>query len=328
MLKKTLFLLLLLFCTQVYAKPNDVSSLAAIQALIEQGNTVAATNKLLQLVKAEPEHYQAWFLLGVNQAEQRQFDAAIASFRRVIVLQPTLAEPHNNLAVIYNETGDFRAAVTALEASLLLKPDYVTAQENIGDLYVKLAADAYRKVLARDNNPVLQHRYQRLLKVHDDVPLEAKAKTSVQQVDEKKPAVIKRPKAAVKAVPDLAKIKKTSPVNRLVKESVLQALERWRLAWENKDMTAYFSAYSADFQYDDKYVSLEKWQDYKTWAMRQRSFIRVKVENIETEMLAQDVIKLNFLQHFRSDSHNSSNNKELLFRKTSDGWKIIYEVSM
>jgi len=325
MLRNTLFLLLLLVCTQAYANQSDTSPITAIQALSEQGHTKSAIKKLNQLLKSEPEHYQAWFLLGVNQAEQRQFDAAITSFRQVIALQPSLAEPHNNLAVIYNETGDFRAAVTALEASLALKPNYVTAQENIGDLYVKLAADAYRKVLSRESNPVVQQRYQRLLHVHEDVSVDMVP--SGQEVNKAKSMVAKPMDVKARGVADLVKAKEKSPVHMSASETVLAALEVWRLAWSHKDMAAYFAAYSEEFQYDDKYTSLVKWKDYKTWAIAQRSFIKVDVEDVVTEMLAQDVIKLNFLQHFHSDSHNSSNHKELLFRKTSDGWKIIYEAS-
>ncbi len=167
MLKILSLLSLLLLSGSAYAEQAAPSTLAEAQALVEQGRAVDAIAILQQLVDHHPDSFQAWFLLGVTEARERRFHDAIESFNKVIALQPKLAEPHNNLAVIYNELGNFRAAVKELEASLKLKPDYPTAQENIGDLYVKLAADAYRKALARDARPVLRQRYERLLHIRD-----------------------------------------------------------------------------------------------------------------------------------------------------------------
>jgi len=151
---------------QVIAQ-NTLPSISNARALIEQGQDNDAISMLGQLLKNSSEDFQAWFLLGVTQAKQRRFHDAVVSFGKVVSLQPKLAEPHNNLAVIYNELGDFRAAVKELEASLKLKPDYATAHENIGDLYVKLAADAYRKALVADGRPALRQRYDRLLHIRD-----------------------------------------------------------------------------------------------------------------------------------------------------------------
>jgi len=322
--------------THTYATAGDKPSIDSIQSLIEQGNVSAALNKMRQLVKDEPKNYQAWFLLGVNQAEQGQYDDAIESFHHVIALQPSLAEPHNNLAVIYNETGNFRAAVDELEVSLTLKPDYLTAQENVGDLYVKLAADAYRKVLAKTQNPVLRQRYQRLLNVSADMtvvsPEPVVRNRSEKHIDI---AADSKQRAAMKAIEGTeVKLVKSEAVVALSstdltqsKKEVLRAVEAWRVAWSNKDMPAYFSAYSEDFQHGEKFVSFAKWKDYKTWAMRKRDFIRVNIENVMATALAENVIKVQFLQHFRSDSFNNDSNKEMLFRKSADGWKIIYEAS-
>ncbi|MFQ5519365.1 MAG: tetratricopeptide repeat protein, partial [Mariprofundus sp.] len=168
MLKTTLFLTMLFASVQAFAVTAAEPTLASAEALLEQGREADAITQLKQLLKSKPANYQAWFLLGVTEAGQRRFHDAIASFRQVISLQPKLAEPHNNLAVIYNELGDFRAAVQELEASLQLKPDYVTAQENIGDLYVKLAADAYRQALDKADNAALRQRYKRLLRIRFD----------------------------------------------------------------------------------------------------------------------------------------------------------------
>jgi len=328
MLKKYLFLFaLLMVTTQTCAAASDKPSIDSIQSLIEQGAVSAALLKMQQMVNDDPKNYQAWFLLGVNQAERGAFDDAIKSFNHVIALQPTLAEPHNNLAVIYNEMGNYRAAVDALEKSLALKPDYLTAQENIGDLYVKLAADAYRKVLAKDQNAALQQRYQRLLKVHADVPVAA-VEPIVHQSDKTKVDMTpSRANTGKRAKSEPVIIKHTVMLTQFKKE-VLSAVEAWRVAWSNKNLPVYFAAYSEDFKYGDRFASFAKWKAYKIWVIQKREFIKVDIEHVVVTAFAENVIKVQFLQHFRSDTYNNDDNKEMLFKKGIDGWKIIYEASV
>ena len=323
MLKRILFTFFVFACVPFYAAASAPVSIDSVQALLKQGQVNAAISQLRTLVENEPANYQAWFLLGVNQAEQSQFDDAIKSFHHVIELQPELAEPHNNLAVIYNETGNYRAAVNELEISLTLKPDYVTAQENIADLYIKLAADAYRKVLAKKKSPILQQRYQRLLNVRSGVPIESAAP----KVDKKPVIIASTSNSPVQSEKSEAVVQEASADLSQSKQEVVKAIESWRIAWSNRDMVAYFSAYSSEFQYGEKYVSYAKWKDYKIWAMRKRSFIKIDIEDVAMSALAENVMKVELLQHFRSDSLNIDNRKEMLFRKSDAGWKIIYEAS-
>ena len=366
MLKTISLFTLLLLCGGAYAaQATSPPTLADARALVEHGRTGDAIALLQQLVNRHPDLFQAWFLLGVTEARSRRFHDAIASFHRVIELQPRLAEPHNNLAVIYNELGDFRAAVKELEASLKLKPDYATAQENIGDLYVKLAADAYRKALRRDANPGLRRRYERLLHIRDvqadrGMPVEqaiatAPASTALKRsnppavtshVQQKPPAKMQRhaaeknddQKDAVQKVdvPAADATRQTTVTGQAENatgaqgdpvRAAMAAVEAWRLAWNSQNLKAYFAAYGADFDYGARFESLAQWKNYKRWAISKRKFIRVTLENIESKQLAGGDIRFIFLQHFRSESYRSDDIKQLLLRKTENGWKIIREIS-
>jgi len=128
MVLKPLILALLFAVLPTFAIA-EASSLASAEALIAEGKDLAAISMLKRAVKENPDQYQAWFLLGVTQARKRHFDDAITAFAKVSQLQPQLAEPHNNLAVIYNEMGNLTGAVRELEASLKLNPGYVPAHE-------------------------------------------------------------------------------------------------------------------------------------------------------------------------------------------------------
>jgi tetratricopeptide (TPR) repeat protein len=60
---------------------------------------------------------------------------------------PELPEPHNNLAALYAATGDYGKARAELEESLRLNPNYATAHENLGDVFVMLAGQSYARAL-------------------------------------------------------------------------------------------------------------------------------------------------------------------------------------
>ncbi len=60
---------------------------------------------------------------------------------------PELPEPHNNLGAIYAAQGDYPNAKASLEAALRANPNYAAAHENMGDLLVNMARQAYERSL-------------------------------------------------------------------------------------------------------------------------------------------------------------------------------------
>ena len=61
---------------------------------------------------------------------------------------PELAEPFNNLGVLYAAKGDYLNAKTALEGALRANPNYAAAHENMGDLLINMARQSYERSLA------------------------------------------------------------------------------------------------------------------------------------------------------------------------------------
>jgi tetratricopeptide (TPR) repeat protein len=47
--------------------------------------------------------------------------------------------------VIYASQGQLDRARTLLETALSVRPDYATAQENLGDVYLQMSVDAYQR---------------------------------------------------------------------------------------------------------------------------------------------------------------------------------------
>lgn len=157
--------LLIAMLTLTSANAGEVTEQA--RAAIQNGRYDAAADMLHAEITQHGGNEQTWFLLGVAYVRKQQFQQAIEAFRQVIRLNPTLAEPHNNLAVIYNKLGDTHAAVTELEASLEKQPGYVVAEKNLAELYLKLALHYYKSTLDKAPTPELRQRYTRLLHVRD-----------------------------------------------------------------------------------------------------------------------------------------------------------------
>lgn len=95
------------------------------------------------------------FFRAVALAQLGQTEAAIKEFSALARELPGAPEPHNNLAVLYAQQGDYDKAQAALEAALATNPSYRTAHKNLGDLYATMAAQAYNRALARDAQTVV-----------------------------------------------------------------------------------------------------------------------------------------------------------------------------
>ncbi|MDO5653518.1 MAG: tetratricopeptide repeat protein [Brachymonas sp.] len=87
----------------------------------------------------------------------------IAEARNVLLLltqeYPEIAEPHNNLAVLYAQAGELDMARVSLENALRVNPHYAMALQNLGDVYRRIAHDHYSRALAlQPGNRALQEK--------------------------------------------------------------------------------------------------------------------------------------------------------------------------
>lgn len=130
--------------------PARADDRSEAQRLLATGQDAQALALIEQALAARPRDAQWRFLGGVALARTGRANEAIAVFVALNEDFPELAEPYNNLAVLYAAQGDLDKARAALEAALRSNPSYATAQENLGDLYLRLAERAYGRALALD----------------------------------------------------------------------------------------------------------------------------------------------------------------------------------
>ena len=145
------------------AQANDY---AEITQLLKAGKAAEALTKADQRLSATPRDPQLRFLKGVAQADSGKPADAVATFTKLTEDYPELPEPYNNLAVLYANQNQLDKARTALEMAIRTNPSYATAHENLGDIYAKLASQAYSKALQLDGSHA-QSVQPKLALIHD-----------------------------------------------------------------------------------------------------------------------------------------------------------------
>ncbi|ODS97177.1 MAG: hypothetical protein ABS56_10310 [Lautropia sp. SCN 69-89] len=101
-------------------------------------------------LKATPNDLQLRFERGVVLADSGRTDDAIEVFEALTQEFPELPEPHNNLAALYAARGELDRARAALEDAVRALPSYSLANENLGDIHLRLAERAYQRAVQAD----------------------------------------------------------------------------------------------------------------------------------------------------------------------------------
>jgi tetratricopeptide (TPR) repeat protein len=121
-----------------------------VTQLIRSGKHTRGHEPGRSYLLAKPRDPQMRFLKGVAQTEAGKQADAIATFTKLTEDYPELPEPYNNLAVLHASLSQYDKARAALEMAIRTNPSYATAHENLGDVYAKLASQAYTKALQLD----------------------------------------------------------------------------------------------------------------------------------------------------------------------------------
>ena len=141
---------IVLFTAALSAGVAHADDYADVNRLVRAGQLAEALTKADQYLAGKPRDPQMRFIKGVIQTEAGKPADAISTFTKITEDYPELPEPYNNLAVLYAGQSQFDKARAALEMAIRTNPSYATAHENLGDVYAKLASQAYSKALQLD----------------------------------------------------------------------------------------------------------------------------------------------------------------------------------
>lgn len=323
-----------LSATLVYA--DDYSD---VNALVRAGKLSEAMTKADQYLAGKPRDPQMRFIKGVIQTEAAKPADAITTFTQITQDYPELPEPYNNLAVLYAGQNQFDKARAALEMAIRTNPSYATAHENLGDVYAKLASQAYSKALQLDGgNTAVQPKLALIRTLFAPEPKGQKpaagaqasgpvtaaappAKTVVAAAPPPPPA------AAPAAAPAPAAPKPAAPVASAApsgaEKDVEAAVRAWAAAWAAKDMNGYLGSYGKDFATPGGQAR-KAWEEDRRARIVGKSRISVKLENL-TVSVNGDKATAKFKQGYSADSLNVSSRKTLDMVKAGDRWVIVRE---
>lgn len=143
MLKKFVIISFFFLCKLSFAQENSINN------LITSSDYNLAMQKVNNVLIDNPENMVARFQYATILSLTQKTDRAIEEYHKILRDYP-LPEIYNNLGVIYSQQGLYEKALQSFQEAIHINPKYNIAIENLGDLYVKLAAQTYKNVLAND----------------------------------------------------------------------------------------------------------------------------------------------------------------------------------
>jgi len=326
-----------------FAAPVFADNLPDIQRLIKQGQNAQALEKVDQYLSSRPKDAQGRFLKGLILTELNRPADAIGVFTKLSEDYPELPEPYNNLAVLYAQQKQYDKARTALEMAIRTHPSYAIAHENLGDVYAKLASQAYDKALQLDGaNTTTQNK---LALIRDLISTSGKGNVRPPAAAPVAAAVAPQPKPPA-AVPPSATVVATTPGAASpapaisesrpapaqatpaapgAQEEVAKALAAWANAWSRKDMKAYFAAYASDFAPGKG--GRKGWEEERKQRIGDRPGSISVTYDAPRISVSGDRATVRFRQHYKAPGLNSSTNKTLVFERSADKWLIKEETA-
>ena len=302
---------------------------AEVNILVRAGKLAEALTKADQYLAGKPRDPQMRFIKGVIQTEAGKPADAIATFTQITQDYPELPEPYNNLAVLYAGQSQFDKARAALEMAIRTNPSYATAHENLGDVYAKLASQAYSKALQLDGgNTGVQPKLALIRTLFAPDAKGQKPGTNPQSSGPvtaapvaKAPAAVPAPVAAAPPAPVATP---AAPVaSSGTEKEVETAVRNWASAWAAKDMSVYLGSYGKEFDPPGS-VGRKAWEEDRRSRIMGKSSISVKLSDLAVNVSGGKAI-VKFKQAYSADSLNVSSRKTLELVKSGDRWVIVRE---
>ena len=328
----------------------DVSNLA------RSGKLPEALSRAELFLTAQPKDPQMRFIKGVIQRDSGKTSEAITTFTRLTEDYPELPEPYNNLAVLYAGQSQFDKARGALEMAIRTNPSYATAHENLGDIYAKLASQAYNKALQLDGaNQAVPPKLALIREIFSTAKAQrpATAASAAPAMAAATPAA--KPAAPVMvspasltttpvAPPAAAKPSATSPAapaavatiatpvakpsptpapDNAAAMEVESAVAAWARAWSAKDVKAYLSAYGKDFNPPGT-ISRKTWEEERQLRIASKASISVRIDKLNVHISGSRAVA-KFRQDYKASGLAVNSSKTLDFVRVGERWQIVKE---
>ena len=329
----------------------NAQTLPEVQSLMKQGQMPQALEKVDAYISTKPKDAQGRFMRGLILTELGRSADAVAVFTKLTEDFPELPEPYNNLAVLYAQQKQYDKARTALEMAIRTHPSYSIAHENLGDVYAKLASQAYDKALQLDSSNAATQTKLSLIKDLISTSKPGKPGASAPQpvtpvaVEPVKPATAEPAASVVPSGKPAEKASEPAPAAKAAETKVAEEVKApaekpqdaapageaevkktllgWASAWSRKDVKGYLGYYASDFQ-TPKGVARKDWESERAKRIDKPGKLQVSVDDVKVS-IANDKATVRFRQNYVSSSLKSSAGKTLVFVKSGNKWLIQQE---
>lgn len=327
--------MLVLAAALLAALPVQAAFIDEATQAFRAGQHARALELVDKHLASQPKDAQGRFLKGLILTGMNRQSEAIAVFKKLTEDYPELPEPYNNLAVIYAQQKQYDKARDALEQAIRTHPAYATAHENLGDIYTRLASQAYGKALSIDASNASAQTKLAMINELVGTSKTAPAAPSVPAVlASAKPAEPPSPPAAAlpassaaavkpaPATPPAATSSTTKPGN--FDSEITTAVDAWLAAWSRKDVKAYLACYAPDFE-PPRGVPRKEWEAERAQRVGKPGQIEVSRDKLSIKTEGADKAVVRFRQNYRSANFKSSTAKTLVLIKREGKWLILKE---
>ena len=331
--------------------PAQADDIQDANKLFKQGLNTQAMDKVNAFLATKPKDAQARFLKGLILADQGNTAEAITVFSSLTQDYPELPEPYNNLAVLYAGQGQYEKAKEQLEMAIRTNPTYATAHENLGDIYAKMASQAYDRALQLEksgpNSSANANTKTKLALIRelfsknpragakpavavaaDAAPVSAPVAVSAVAVTTPVSAPVSAPVAAapimtpVQTKPAVA----VAPIVSDPSAELLNSTKDWAAAWSAKNSKKYLAFYAKDFKTPDG-SSRSAWEAQRKQRIAAPKSIHVEVREAKVKVADDKHASVSFKQTYRASHLNVVSSKTLSWVKADGQWLIAEERS-
>jgi len=345
----------------VYGSPPVLAQSDELQEahqLFKQGQLDRALERINAHLAKNPKDARGRFLRGIIFTEQNKPNDAIKVFTELTQEFPELPEPYNNLAVLYASQGQYDKARNALEMAIRTHPSYATAHENLGDIYAKMASQAYDKALQLDKSNTTAQTKLNLIKdlfpagkprpsAKGEPPTKVAAAPAVTKpappaaappappaTKSAEPAPKESPRepAAKSAPPKEPPAAKAEPAGKETAkpaaaqnpDEVVKSLKGWAKAWSTNDVDGYLAHYAPDFR-TPKGEKRSDWEAQRKARIAKPRKIDVDIEAPKVTFSDTKRVTVTFRQRYESGGLKVSSTKTVVMVKAGEKWLIQEE---
>lgn len=328
-----------------------------VNQLIRSEKLGEAMVKVEAFLVAKPRDPQMRFLKGVIQRISGKQTEAINTFSKLTEDFPELPEPYNNLAVLYAGQGNFEKARTSLEMAIRTNPSYATAHENLGDVYARLASQAYGSALQLEGANAAVPPKLALIKEVFKSNIKTQAGANPSPANSSTVATVTPAPAPTKTTPNISPTPSAAPAAPLANpaappapvtampsavtatlppppqakpvvldkasKEVEAAVLAWAKAWAAKDMNTYLGAYGKEFVPPGNQTRAV-WEQERKKRILGKSNITLKLENLNVTVNANKAT-VKFHQVYKANALAVSSRKTLSLTKQGNDWQITKE---